>query len=196
MVCWLQRRIRDELVGTIVMTIYNRKTYRVDDIDWETTPSSTFDMRGNPKTFMDYFQERYGIKIRDPNQPMIVSRPKKRDFHRGMTGPILLIPELCQMTGLTDEMRANNNLMRALATHLHTDPMRRVDKLRDFMRRLKGIPSIQDELHRWGLRFKDRLVEFGGHTIPKENILFGENQYEVPNDRYDWGQAFRGMLKF
>ncbi len=124
------------------MTVYNRKTYRIDDVDWETTPKSTFDMRGQQVTFIEYFKSKYNLTIRDGNQPMLVSRPKKRDFHRGMTGPILLIPELCQMTGLTDEMRANNNLMRALATHLHTDPLRRVDKLRDFMQRLKGIPSV------------------------------------------------------
>ncbi|CAL8115744.1 unnamed protein product [Orchesella dallaii] len=186
-----ENRVKTEIVGSIVMTSYNRKTYRVDDIEWSSTPTSTFDMKGVATTFIDYFQQRYNITIRDHRQPLLVSRPKKRDLHRGQMGPILLIPELCQMTGLTDEMRANNQLMRALATHLHTDPNARVAKLKDFMQRLKTIPSIVEELNRWGLSFQDRLIEVDGHVIPPEKILFGEGKFEVPNDRYDWNAAFR-----
>lgn len=138
----LQQRISDELIGSIVMTSYNRKTYRVDDIDWNTTASSTFDLRGTQTSFLNYFRDKYNIHIRDPGQPLLVSRPKKKDIHRGMTGPILLIPELCQMTGITDEMRANNNLMKAIAQYLHTDPPVRVNKIKDFMQRMKGNHSV------------------------------------------------------
>jgi hypothetical protein len=30
------------LIGVIVLTRYNNNTYRVDDIDWDQTPKSTF----------------------------------------------------------------------------------------------------------------------------------------------------------
>ncbi len=124
------------------MTTYNRKTYKIDDMEWNMTPLSTFDMRGRKITYVDYFREKYGVNISDGEQPMLISRPKKKDFHRGMTGPILLIPELCRMTGLTEEMRANNNLMRAVAQYLHTDPRARVGKLREFMQQLRGVPEV------------------------------------------------------
>lgn len=173
------------------MTIYNKKTYRVDDIDWEITPLSDFDMQGRRITFIEYFRERYGINIQNTRQPMLVSRPKKKDFHRGNTGPIMLIPELCRMTGLTDQMRANVNLMRALATHLHTDPQQRVDRLKDFIRRLQGLPEIETELQRWGLRFNNELVKVPGHVCAKEKIIFGDNKHDTADSRYDWGHAFR-----
>ncbi|ODM91966.1 Protein aubergine [Orchesella cincta] len=188
----ISNRVKHALVGSIVMTSYNRKTYRIDDIEWDMNPTKTFDMQGKETSFIEYFKTKYGQTIRDPHQPMLVSRPKKKDLHRGQAGPILLIPELCQMTGLTDEMRANNQLMRALATHLHTDPSARVAKLNDFMHRLQTIPTIVEELNRWGLKFERKLVELKGHVIPKENILFGKRTLEVPNDRYDWNSAFRG----
>lgn len=137
------------------MTVYNRKTYKVDDIQWDTSPSESFDMKGRQITFADYFKEKYNIHLRDMRQPMLVSRPKKRDFHRGMTGPILLIPELCQMTGLTDHMRQNNQLMRALATHLHTDPVRRIDKLMDFMHKLQNIPMVSFKKFSLNKKLKD-----------------------------------------
>jgi len=125
------------------MTHYNRKTYRVDDIDWETTPSSTFDMKGETLSFAQYFQQRYGLRVKDLHQPMLVSRPKKKDFHRGMTGPILLVPEFCQMTGLTDEMRGNFQLMKSLTTHLHVGPEKRIEALKGFMKRLKSAPGVR-----------------------------------------------------
>lgn len=51
---------RDEatrrVVGTVVMTPYNNRTYRVDDIDWNKSPTSTFMLDGKPKTYVNYFQ--------------------------------------------------------------------------------------------------------------------------------------------
>ena len=37
---------------------YNNKTYRIDDIDWEGTPQSTFKQRsGEEITFIDYYKK-------------------------------------------------------------------------------------------------------------------------------------------
>lgn len=45
------------LVGQSVITRYNNKTYRIDDIDFEQTPSSSFDlMNGTSTTFIDYYK--------------------------------------------------------------------------------------------------------------------------------------------
>ena len=48
--------IADGLVGTVVMTTYNRKTYRVDDIDWNKNPGHTFPLKGQEVSFMDYMK--------------------------------------------------------------------------------------------------------------------------------------------
>ena len=34
--------VQKALLGAVILTRYNNKCYRVDDIDWEMTPSSTF----------------------------------------------------------------------------------------------------------------------------------------------------------
>jgi len=85
-------RVGEALVGSIVMTHYNRKTYRVDDIDWTKNPTSTFDLKGKTISLADYYRAKYEIQIRDLHQPLLVSRPKKKELHRGETAPILLIP--------------------------------------------------------------------------------------------------------
>ena len=48
--------------------------------------------------FWSLFQT-YELKVQEMQQPLLVSRPKERDMRRGQEGPLLLVPELCTMTG-------------------------------------------------------------------------------------------------
>ena len=134
--------VGQEIIGSIVMTSYNRKTYRVDDIEWNVSPMNTFDCKGTQTTYMEYYETRYNIKISDRNQPLLVVRPREREKHQGVIQNIYLIPETCQMTGLSDAMRANFGLMKDLSQHLHMAPAKRVDAVNGFMRRLRNSPEV------------------------------------------------------
>ena len=59
-----------KLVGEIVMTEYNNKTYRIDDIAWDTHPQNTFKQRdGTDITFIDYYKKHHeGVQITDMQQ--------------------------------------------------------------------------------------------------------------------------------
>ena len=58
---------------------YNNKTYRVDDINWDMNPSSTFKkFDGTEISFVEYYATNYEKKINDLQQPLLISRPKKR----------------------------------------------------------------------------------------------------------------------
>jgi aubergine-like protein len=89
------------------MTHYNKRTYRIDDIDFEQNASSTFHLRKEDTdiSYVDYYKNRYQVVVRNPTQPLLVSRPTRRDVNRGDDKPIYLLPELCGMTGLTDEQK-------------------------------------------------------------------------------------------
>jgi len=39
------------------------------------------------------------LKIEDTTQPLLISKPSKKDRRAGQTGPLMLIPELCCVTG-------------------------------------------------------------------------------------------------
>ncbi len=43
--------------------------------------------------------QRYQLKIEDTTQPLLISKPSKKDRRAGQTGPLMLIPELCCVTG-------------------------------------------------------------------------------------------------
>ena len=61
--------------GSIILTKYNNKCYRIDDFDFKQSPSSTFEnSKGQTITFLEYYKTQYGIDIKDPKQPMIVNR--------------------------------------------------------------------------------------------------------------------------
>lgn len=94
------------------MTGYNNKTYRIDDVDFDNRADSTFHLKKEDRdiSYMEYYKNRYQQNIRFPNQPMLVSRPSRRDIN-GCANQniepqaIYLVPELCGMTGLSAEQR-------------------------------------------------------------------------------------------
>lgn len=47
----------EDIASKIVMTDYNKKTYRVDDVSWKDSPLSTFKMRDENVTYMDYYKK-------------------------------------------------------------------------------------------------------------------------------------------
>ena len=76
-----------EMIGTTVLTDYNNKTYRVDDVDWSSNPEMPFETKDGPVTFMDYYLKTYQIKIKDKRQPMLISKANPRSLRSG--GPEL-----------------------------------------------------------------------------------------------------------
>merc|ERR1719204_667609 len=87
--------VEKALLGAIIITRYNNKTYRVDEIAWDKKPSDEFEGRYDEKmTYMKYYETRYNKKINDIKQPLLISMPKLREERSGVSGPIFLIPEL------------------------------------------------------------------------------------------------------
>nr|XP_053635446.1 piwi-like protein 2 [Cherax quadricarinatus] len=71
------------LVGCIVLTRYNNKSYRIDDIIFNQNPRSTFtNYKGEEISYMDYYFNTYGIKIKDLHQPLLLHPGRKKDVAR------------------------------------------------------------------------------------------------------------------
>lgn len=91
-----QEAIQTALSGCTVVTRYNQKTYRVERVDFGSSPSTTFDKQGTQISYAEYYKTRYNEGITDPNQPLLINKDRKTGIE------VALIPELCQLTGLTD----------------------------------------------------------------------------------------------
>lgn len=87
-------------------------------------------------SYIDYYKKNYSIDIKDQDQPLLVSLPKKKDLKVGRTEKILLLPELCCLTGLTDEARADFSVMKDVAAHTRIAPQGRTQTLTDFIKQI------------------------------------------------------------
>jgi len=189
-----QQSVDRALLGSIVMTRYNKKTYRIDGLDWTLSPGSTFDQNGTQKSYQDYYKEKYSCVIRDARQPLLISRPKDRDRRGGQEGPCFLVPELCYMTGLTDEQRADFRLTSSLSQWTRMDPTARAATLMKLSHRLTGVPEIRDELMKWNMKFSTDLVKCPGRLLPPEGISLGGKTVNYRSDNADWTRELQKGL--
>ncbi|XP_067557331.1 piwi-like protein 1 isoform X2 [Pseudorca crassidens] len=173
---------------------YNNKTYRIDDIDWDQNPKSTFRKAdGSEVSFLEYYRKQYNQEITDLKQPVLVSQPKRRRGPGGTSpGPALLIPELCYLTGLTDKMRNDFNVMKDLAVHTRLTPeqrQREVGRLIDYIHK---DDNVQRELRDWGLSFDSSLLTFSGRILQAEKIHQGGRTFDYSPQFADWSKETRG----
>uniref|UniRef100_A0A8D3EBF6 Piwi like RNA-mediated silencing 1 n=1 Tax=Scophthalmus maximus TaxID=52904 RepID=A0A8D3EBF6_SCOMX len=178
-----------ELVGLIVLTKYNNKTYRIDDFAWDKTPCNTFTRGDEEVSFKNYFKKQYNQDIADDNQVLLVSHIKKMGPSGGHPGPALLVPELCYLTGLTDKMRKDFKIMKDLSEHTRLNPDQRQGRLNSF-RAHKDIDA-QAELDKWGLGFDKELVKLTGRVLPAERIFQGPRSFDHAGA--EWAKEMRGI---
>lgn len=73
-----------EMIGTTVLTDYNNKTYKIANVDFQKSPSSTFPSKnGGEESFISYYKRRYDITIRDPRQPLLICKANAKAIRAG-----------------------------------------------------------------------------------------------------------------
>lgn len=180
------------VVGSIIITDYNNTTYRIDRVETGMNAMSTFKKGDKDISYMEYYQTRYNITIKDPKQPLLVSKAKAQQVRGGSPQEFFLIPELCRLTGITDQMKNNFHLMKAMSEHTRVDPRNRQSRLNDFNQRIHASAESKTALTDFGLNLDTKLVSVTGRQVPREVILFSER--EVPlKDNADWTADLRNV---
>lgn len=200
--------VNNEIVGCSVLTRYNNKTYRIDDILWNKTPKDTFSKAdGTEISYEKYYEIQYNEKVIHGDQPLLVSRSKK---HGGLGSlasqpDIHLIPEFCTMTGLTKDIRNNRTIMKELANHTRVAPEARAGNARNYLRDIKSNVTVNAQFKKWNLDLGSDILSLQGRVLPGETIflktksVFGKTDWAsdcrsnqlvdmVPLDR--WAMVF------
>lgn len=187
----IKEAFEQELVGAIIMTKYNNRSYRIDEIDLTKKPSDTFTLStGQELSYVDYMRQHWNITIQDLGQPLIVHRPKpKRGQEASTTDVIYLVPELCYTTGLTDEMRSNFTIMKAIGDHTRLPPNIREDKLAQFLQQLSTDERASTVLSDWGLSVSNKLDVVPGRKLDGETVILGNQRQCKVGDDADWTRA-------
>ncbi|XP_026821095.1 piwi-like protein Ago3 isoform X2 [Rhopalosiphum maidis] len=186
-----KQEIMAALCGSTVITHYNRKTYRVDDVDFSINPLTTFDQNGVQVSYKDYYKKMYDIEIKNLNQPMIVTKAKKKDVNKKNATEdsdiCCLVPELCNLTGLTEAMKSDFKLMKALQNHTLVTPEVRQNAIIDFVNRINAHEVASKKFNDWGLMMRPIPVKMEGPVYKKETILLGNNIRKPVGMNMDWG---------
>lgn len=74
-----------------------------------------------------YALQKYDKTIKDLKQPLLVSNLKEKDIRGGQADKIILVPELCRATGLTEDMRTNFRTMKELSNYTRVGPASRFE---------------------------------------------------------------------
>lgn len=118
--------------------------------------------------------------------------PSAKDRRRGMTKPILLVPELCILTGVDEKMRTDFNFKKAVEQYSKIGPNDRCSRLSQFVQRFRSEERVREELSRWQMDFESTPAKITGKILPYESILFGNNVVKKLNEKADWTNDLKG----
>uniref|UniRef100_A0A5F5PY14 Piwi-like protein 2 n=1 Tax=Equus caballus TaxID=9796 RepID=A0A5F5PY14_HORSE len=176
------------LVGNIVITRYNNRTYRIDDVDWNKTPKDSFTMSdGKEITFLEYYSKNYGITVKEEDQPLLIHRPSERQNNQGMLlkGEILLLPELSFMTGIPEKMKKDFRAMKDLTQQINLSPKQHHNALECLLQRISKNETASKELTRWGLCLQKDVHKIEGRVLPLERINLRNTSF-VTSQELNW----------
>lgn len=138
---------------------------------------------------MKFQFQRYNIELKDKKQPLLLSFTKKTNPD-GTRKTIGLIPELCRLTGVTEEMRSNFRLMRAVSDYTRLDPKERLRKLNNYNSRLMRSQESVNIFKEWGLEMERKIIDVKARVLNPETIIFGGDVRVETNLEADWVRTF------
>jgi aubergine-like protein len=160
------------LVNGTVLTLYNKKSYKIEDVDWDKSPLSLFEKEGTNVEFKDYYCTRWGTVVSHNEQPLLKASVKNFVCY--------LIPELCVLTGLTDELRSDFNIMRDLAQATKKDPKQRLVESSELIKTILTFPKSREETEKWQIDISTQAISLTGRVLPAGKISMGDqNSFKI-----------------
>lgn len=185
-----------QLINTVILTRYNNRPYRVDDIDFVNKPTATFEKADGTKvSYVDYFKNNWNQTITDLNQPLLIHNPKPRKGETD-TRVVTLIPELSCMTGLTDDIRSDNRAMRDIASHTRIRPEVRYQKLLKFLSNMDQNPAARKIFEEWNVKLDTKPLEINARYLSSETLLFGANRKVNVPENVSWSREATGTALY
>ncbi len=166
-----QKRFRELVINKKGLTNYSFRTWRIDDVDFNTSPKNEVIIKDNGEkiVLLEYYRDKYKIIIKDQNQPLLVHYDKRKTPEGGekIVKKYYLVPELLTVVGKLDE-KENYAKFTIIDPHKKYSATNKVvvnlSKAKDLV---MGEPEIQN-------------IDLKGHVIKTPKICFGKKyQLEV-----------------
>ena len=172
-------KLKEMIVGMTVMTTHSKILFRIDDIDLGKRPIDTFARPdGTVMTFLQYFKDKYNITLHEKSMPMLI---QKKNRLNGKEEIHCFPPELCVLTGLSEEMKENRSLMKDLATTTKPNPTTRLQKCAELCKMMGTKDNVSSVMKEWDIQFNPEPVAIDAKKIEAGNMLLAKKS--VPLER-------------
>lgn len=162
--------------GINIITLYSKRPYTIDDVDFTKNPKSTFDWKPasdkpvKKVSYAEYITERYGknghTTVTNMSQYMLVVNRKSGE-------KTYLIPELCRLTGLPDEMRRDFRVMKLVADVTHPNSNQHAEEINRYARTIGKDTASVNYMRPWGISLASEMLPVKGAILPKPQIAVG-----------------------
>jgi aubergine-like protein len=206
--------IKATFIGQTVLCLYNNRAMRIDDIDFTRSMSHSFELEESPRprggelgerngeiTYREYFMLRYP-EIKNKLPPaghnatkaggLLVNEPKNQRTTSKRTD---LLPELCHLTGLDDQLRGDFNVMKALNGMTRLPPSTRVAEITKMMAKIHTAVVSRSAEDKKNGRLENPCqlgktpVELKGRVLPDVRLALPRSQKSL--SRKDFGGDIR-----
>jgi len=148
------KAVNNELKGSVVITTYSKRIYRIDLIDYSLSLDSIFPQKNGSISYRQYYRQRWNIDFAPGDRKgLIVHLPRKAVL--GCDEPIHLIPELCLITGVNERLKSDARVMQALAAHTRMPASKRCQTSIQLVTKMLGTPEVREVLRSLPLSFTD-----------------------------------------
>lgn len=150
---------------------------------------------GKDITFLEYYRQQYNIQITDVKQPLLLSKLRTKTGC-GEMRLIYLVPEICNMTGLTDTMRNDVLVMKDIANYTRITPSQRNFSFKKFLTNIRNNSHAQEILQEWGLNIAEHPLETEARILPSEKIFFHNKSAVTAPINAIWANCFKSQGLF
>lgn len=177
--------LKEEVVGKVVLTRYgNKQSYMISDIDFNLSPlTHEFEFAKNKITLDTYFKQKYFINIKDKAQPLLACIRTQRD---GTEQKIYLVPELCSLTGIPEELKEDRFALKQLSVYTKLSPDQRIEEVQKLLRSFTKTeptkegtvaPSAARKIMQgWNLEIDMKPTEVQGRVLPPQEIQLAKGK--------------------
>ena len=188
-----------------VLTRYGDcKSYLIDKIDFKHNPNDEYIdtpyqlKQQYPKladkiNLVDYYKLAYNISFKNTdNPPLLISKYKIIDPETRQQKTLdkrvrKLIPELCFLTGLEDEIREDHKMMQELSFYTKKSPTDRINLIKALVNELtsstvvskKGEKNNNKILEDFGLEIKNIPINVNERIFNDQNIILDTSQKSI-----------------
>ena len=107
---------------------------------------------------------------------MLVHIDKKKD---NVTKEIYLVPELCVMTGLSENQRTDRKLMNALDNVIKPSAKGKLEKSKELIKLINSNTFTKKMLEDWNMEISSDPLKVNAQIIDTGNMLFARKDVNI-----------------